>query len=143
MRKLTTTIVAMTALFLANAPGALAGHSSGGGSTVGYFYLTEIGTATSVELTTSTVFSTLSACTTASEAGGQVVVYQCAADCAPPSTTVFFLEQAINGKFHGYGPYGFESDCEAASESGAAAVSANSGDQVDPFCTSVTAKHGC
>jgi len=142
MRKLTITIVAMTALFLANAASA---HSKGGGgSTVGWFYLIEIGTSTGNTLTTSSVFSTQAACTTASAAGGQVVVQGCVADCDPAHpTSEFFLEQDISGKFHGFGPYGFEADCEAGSELGAAAVSANSNDKIQATCTSVTARHAC
>jgi hypothetical protein len=143
MRKLTITIVAMTALFLAaTAPSALAKH--GGGSGVGWFYLTEIVTTTGNQLTTSAVFSTQAACTTASEAGGVILVQGCVADCdlANP-TSEFFLEQEVNGKFHGFGPYGFQSDCEAGSVSGAAAVSANSAVHVNASCTEVTAHHAC
>lgn len=147
MRKLTITIVAMTALFLAaNAPSALAGKSHGGkshggGSGVGWFYLTEIVTSTGNTLTTSSVFSTQAACTTASEAGGVILVQACVADCDPANPRYeYFLEQEINGKFHGFGPYGFESDCEAGSAAGAAAVSANTNVGISATCTSITAR---
>lgn len=146
MRKLTITIVAATALFLANGPSALAGKSKGGGggSGVGWFYLTEIVTSTGNQLTTSSLFPTQAACTTASQAGGVILVQGCVADCdlANPRSQ-FFLEQSISGKFHGFGPYGFESDCEAGSLAGAAAVAANSNVSVSATCTQVTSRHAC
>ena len=141
MKKLTTTIVAITALFLANAPGALAAKAHGGGSGVSWFYLTEIVTSTGNQLTTSSLFSTQAACTTASQAGGVILVQGCVPDCNPASpTSEYFLEQSVSGKFHGFGPYGFESDCEAGSLAGAAAVSANSNVSVSATCTEVTAR---
>jgi hypothetical protein len=144
MKKLTITIAVMTALFLANAPSALAGKPRGGGSGVSWFYLTEIVTTTGNKLTTSPVFSTQAACTTASEAGGVILVQGCVADCDPANPRAeYFLEQEINGKFHGFGPYGFQSDCEAGSVSGAAAVAANSAVHVLTSCTAVTAHHAC
>jgi hypothetical protein len=142
MRKLTITIVAMTALFVAaNAPSALAAKAHGGGSGVSWFYLTEIVTTTGNQLTTSSLFSTQAACTTASQAGGVILVQGCVADCDPAnSKSEYFLEQSVNGKFHGFGPYGFESDCEAGSLAGAAAVSANTSVSISATCTSVTAR---
>ena len=142
MRKLNMTIVAMTALFLAaNAPSVLAAKAHGGGSGVSWFYLTEIVTTTGNQLTTSSLFSTQAACTTASQAGGVILVQGCVADCDPAHpTSQYFLEQAVNGKFHGFGPYGFESDCDAGSLAGAAAVSANSNVSISATCTAVTAR---
>jgi hypothetical protein len=142
MRKLTTTIVAMTALFLAaNAPSALAGKAHGGASGVTWFYLTEKVTSTGNTLTTSSSFSTQAACTTASEAGGVILVQGCVADCDPANpTSEYFLEQSVNGKYQGFGPYGFDSDCEAGSVAGAAAVSSNTSVSVSATCTFVVAR---
>jgi len=133
MRKLTITIVAMTALFLANAPTAQA---------VGWFYLTEKVTTTGNQLATSKVFSTQAACTTKSQAGGIILLQGCVPDCdlANPKSE-YFLEQEIGGSFHGFGPYGFQSDCEAGSSSAAAAVSATV--HISATCTFVSASHAC
>jgi hypothetical protein len=132
MRKLTTTIVAMTALFLANTPSAHA---------VGWFYLTEKVTTTGNQLATSKVFSTQAGCEAKAQTANPLL-QDCVPNCdlANPKSE-YFLEQEINGSFHGFGPYGFEADCEAGSTAAAAAVSP--GVNISASCTFVEASHNC
>jgi hypothetical protein len=132
MKKLTATIVAMTALFLANAPTANAG----------WFFLTEKVTSRGSSLATSSVYSTQAACVTKSEAGGIIVIQGCVSSCDPANAkSQYFLEQEVNGRFTGFGPYGYEADCEAGSESAAAA--AIPGVTIMATCTFVAAKRAC
>ena len=132
MKKLTVTIVAMTALFLANAPSAHA---------VGWFYLTEKVTKTGNQVAESKVFSTLAGCEAKAQTASPLL-QDCVADCdlANPKSQ-YFLEQEIGGTFHGFGPFGFQADCQTGTSAAAAAVSP--GVNIIESCTFVAARQAC
>ncbi|HEV2170625.1 MAG TPA: hypothetical protein VGR40_06740, partial [Candidatus Binatus sp.] len=124
----------MAVLFLAYAPVARAS----------WFYLVEgAGTHTASDtLSTSRPVSSLTSCQAAA-ATATGLVQDCVTTCDPANpSSAWFLEQLTpKGSFHGMGPYGFESDCEAGIADAVAAGMTN----VMSACTLVTAKHfsGC
>jgi hypothetical protein len=127
------TIVAMTVLFLANAPIERA-HA-------GWFFLTEKVSSRGNSLATSKTFSTQAACVAKSQTSG-IVVQGCVSDCDPANpTSEYFLEEEISGSFHGFGPYGFDADCEAGTSSAATAAIPNV--TILSPCMFVTAKTAC
>ena len=130
MKKLTVTIVAMIALYLATAPTAYAA----------YFYVTEkVSSKGYTLLSTSITYSTLAACETKAQAASSLV-QGCVSSCdsANPKSE-YFLEQVTNGSYHGYGPYGYQADCEDGIADAAAAGMTN----VMASCTFVDAKSRC
>jgi hypothetical protein len=132
MKKLTMTIVAMTALFLANAPTARAD----------WFYLTEKVTRKGDSLATSSMFSTQAACVASSQTAGIIVIQGCVSACDPANPrSQYFLEEEINGSFRGFGPYGYEAGCLGGSTSAAAAAMPDV--NIVPTCTFVVARHAC
>jgi hypothetical protein len=133
MKKLTVTIVVMTALFIvAAAPSAHA---------VGWFYLTVKVTKTGNQVSESKVFSTLAGCEAKAQTASPLLE-DCVVDCdlANPLSQ-YFLEQEIDGTFHGFGPFGLQADCQTGSSAAATAVSP--GVNILETCTFVSARHAC
>ena len=129
MKKLTTTIVAMTALFVANAPIA---HAA-------YFYVTEKVTSKGNSLATSITYSTLAACETKAQAASNLV-QDCVSSCdSANAKSQYYLEQVTNGSYQGFGPYGYRTDCEDGIADAVAAGMTN----VLSTCTLVASKSRC
>ena len=129
MKKLTTTIVAMSALFVANAPIA---HAA-------YFYVTEKVSSRGDSLATSNTYSTLAACETKAQAASNLV-QDCVSSCDPANPkSQYFLEQVTNGSYQGFGPYGFQADCENGIADAVGAGMTN----ILSSCTFVASKSRC
>jgi hypothetical protein len=127
MKKLS--VFAMTASLLAFAPMVHAG----------YFYVTEKTVKGSPSVSTSITYSTLSACESKAQAATNLI-QDCVSSCDPANPkSEYFLEQVTNGSYQGFGPYGFQMDCEAGIEDAAAAGMTN----VMTTCTFVAAKTKC
>jgi hypothetical protein len=127
MKKLT--IFAMTAWCLVYAPMA---HAS-------YFYVTEKVAKGNASLSTSITYSTLAACQTKAQ-NATNLVQDCVSSCDPAnSKSQYFLEQVTNGSYRGYGPYGYQADCEAGITDAFAAGMTN----VMASCTLVLTKSRC
>jgi hypothetical protein len=108
---------------------------------VGWFFLTEKVTTTGNQVAESKVFSTLAGCQAKAQTASPLL-QACAADCdlANPRSQ-YFLEQEISGTFHGFGPFGFQADCQTGTSAAAAAVSP--GVNIQESCTFVAARHAC
>lgn len=127
MKKLS--VLAMFVSLLVSAPLA---HAS-------YFYVTETLARGNESLSTSRIYSTQAACETKSQQVSNLV-QDCVSTCDPANPkSEYFLEQVTNGSYQGFGPYGYQADCEAGIQDAAAAGMTN----VMATCTFVAAKTKC